>query len=319
MADAVERVQKRVAAFEDNEGRRPRILVAKIGQDGHDRGQKVIASAFADLGFDVDIGPLFATPEEAARQAVENDVHILGVSSLAAGASDAGAANSRPNSTGSAAPRHHDRGRRRGAAAGLRGAESRRRRGDLPARHGDRRSRRGAARSRSTAGSATPKRRRSERRITRSCCKSIRPRLVGGRRLWHRRNRGRVQGHTPRRHQWMPPERTHEAAKCRVSGKRVAAGGDQEIDLLGRQFEPGLHGVERRSPLRTQIVEVRRPIKNCRSRQFQPGGAPKRWRSASESPQRQRINVVLPIGHGRLERRVAADRAGNRWRCPTPP
>ena len=73
----------------ENEGRRPRILVAKIGQDGHDRGQKVIASAFADLGFDVDIGPLFATPEEAARQAVENDVHIVGVSSLAAGASDA--------------------------------------------------------------------------------------------------------------------------------------------------------------------------------------------------------------------------------------
>jgi methylmalonyl-CoA mutase len=84
MADAVERVQKRVVEFEDNEGRRPRILVAKIGQDGHDRGQKVIATAFADLGFDVDIGPLFATPVEAARQAVENDVHILGVSSLAA-------------------------------------------------------------------------------------------------------------------------------------------------------------------------------------------------------------------------------------------
>jgi methylmalonyl-CoA mutase len=84
MADAVQRVQRRVAEFEENEGRRPRILVAKIGQDGHDRGQKVIATAFADLGFDVDIGPLFATPEEAARQAVENDVHILGISSLAA-------------------------------------------------------------------------------------------------------------------------------------------------------------------------------------------------------------------------------------------
>jgi methylmalonyl-CoA mutase len=83
MTDAVERVQKRVVEFEENEGRRPRILVAKIGQDGHDRGQKVIASAFADLGFDVDIGPLFATPAEAARQAVENDVHILGISSLA--------------------------------------------------------------------------------------------------------------------------------------------------------------------------------------------------------------------------------------------
>ena len=84
MSEAVARVQKLVTAFEENEGRRPRILVAKIGQDGHDRGQKVIASAFADLGFDVDIGPLFATPAEAARQAVENDVHILGVSSLAA-------------------------------------------------------------------------------------------------------------------------------------------------------------------------------------------------------------------------------------------
>ncbi len=85
MSDAVERVQKLVSDFEANDGRRPRILVAKMGQDGHDRGQKVIASAFADLGFDVDIGPLFATPEEAARQAVENDVHIVGVSSLAAG------------------------------------------------------------------------------------------------------------------------------------------------------------------------------------------------------------------------------------------
>jgi methylmalonyl-CoA mutase len=84
MTDAVARVQHLVSGFEAAEGRRPRILVAKIGQDGHDRGQKVIATAFADLGFDVDIGPLFATPAEAARQAIENDVHILGVSSLAA-------------------------------------------------------------------------------------------------------------------------------------------------------------------------------------------------------------------------------------------
>ncbi len=76
---------EKVAAFEAAEGRRPRILIAKMGQDGHDRGQKVIASAFADLGFDVDVGPLFQTPEEAARQAVENDVHIVGASSLAAG------------------------------------------------------------------------------------------------------------------------------------------------------------------------------------------------------------------------------------------
>jgi methylmalonyl-CoA mutase len=85
MSAAVGRVLKLAEKFERDEGRRPRILVAKMGQDGHDRGQKVIASAFADLGFDVDIGPLFATPAEAARQAVENDVHIVGVSSLAAG------------------------------------------------------------------------------------------------------------------------------------------------------------------------------------------------------------------------------------------
>jgi methylmalonyl-CoA mutase len=81
----VAKVLQLVEAFDKNEGRRPRILIAKMGQDGHDRGQKVIASAFADLGFDVDIGPLFATPDEAARQAVENDVHVIGVSSLAAG------------------------------------------------------------------------------------------------------------------------------------------------------------------------------------------------------------------------------------------
>jgi methylmalonyl-CoA mutase len=71
--------------FQKHEGRRPRVLIAKMGQDGHDRGQKVISTAFADLGFDVDVGPLFQTPEETARQAAENDVHIIGVSSLAAG------------------------------------------------------------------------------------------------------------------------------------------------------------------------------------------------------------------------------------------
>jgi len=71
--------------FERTEGRRPRILMAKMGQDGHDRGAKVVSTGYADLGFDVDIGPLFQTPSEAARQAVENDVHLLGVSSLAGG------------------------------------------------------------------------------------------------------------------------------------------------------------------------------------------------------------------------------------------
>jgi methylmalonyl-CoA mutase len=85
MNDNLSEIQAAVTRFAENDGRRPRLLVAKIGQDGHDRGQKVIATAFADLGFDVDIGPLFSTPEEVARQAVENDVHIVGVSSLAAG------------------------------------------------------------------------------------------------------------------------------------------------------------------------------------------------------------------------------------------
>ncbi|SPE47834.1 Methylmalonyl-CoA mutase large subunit [Streptomyces netropsis] len=84
-SSGVERTRALVEAFEREDGRRPRILVAKMGQDGHDRGQKVIATAFADLGFDVDVGPLFQTPGEVARQAVEADVHIVGVSSLAAG------------------------------------------------------------------------------------------------------------------------------------------------------------------------------------------------------------------------------------------
>ena len=83
--DGFLRVQREIEAFARDEGRRPRMLVVKLGQDGHDRGAKIIATAFADIGFDVDIGPLFQTPEEAARQAVENDVHIVGVSSQAAG------------------------------------------------------------------------------------------------------------------------------------------------------------------------------------------------------------------------------------------
>ena len=81
----VQQVIEAADRFEEDEGRRPRILVAKMGQDGHDRGQKVVVSAFADMGFDVDVGPLFSTPEEVAQQAVDADVHIVGVSSLAAG------------------------------------------------------------------------------------------------------------------------------------------------------------------------------------------------------------------------------------------
>merc|ERR1712156_1063849 len=81
----IDEVEKKIDEFIEGEGRRPRILVAKMGQDGHDRGAKVIATGFSDLGFDVDVGPLFQTPEEVAQQAVDSDVHVVGVSSLAAG------------------------------------------------------------------------------------------------------------------------------------------------------------------------------------------------------------------------------------------
>jgi methylmalonyl-CoA mutase len=84
-AEGWDRLKAEIAAFAEQQGRRPRVMVAKLGQDGHDRGAKVVATAFADLGFDVDIGPLFQTPEECARQAIENDVHAIGVSTLAAG------------------------------------------------------------------------------------------------------------------------------------------------------------------------------------------------------------------------------------------
>jgi methylmalonyl-CoA mutase len=84
-AEGWEKIKSEIAAFGQAQGRRPRVMIAKLGQDGHDRGAKVVATAFADLGFDVDIGPLFQTPEECARQAIENDVHAVGVSTLAAG------------------------------------------------------------------------------------------------------------------------------------------------------------------------------------------------------------------------------------------
>jgi len=83
--EIIEEVRRMTDEFENEEGRRPRIMVAKMGQDGHDRGAKVVATAYADMGFDVDIGPLFQTPEETAQDAVDNDVHIVGMSSLAAG------------------------------------------------------------------------------------------------------------------------------------------------------------------------------------------------------------------------------------------
>jgi methylmalonyl-CoA mutase len=84
-AEGWEKLKGELAQFASDFGRRPRVMIAKLGQDGHDRGAKVVATAFADLGFDVDIGPLFQTPEECARQAIENDVHALGISTLAAG------------------------------------------------------------------------------------------------------------------------------------------------------------------------------------------------------------------------------------------
>jgi len=84
-AEGWEKLKVEINEFAAEHGRRPRVMIAKLGQDGHDRGAKVVATAFADLGFDVDIGPLFQTPEECARQAIENDVHAVGVSTLAAG------------------------------------------------------------------------------------------------------------------------------------------------------------------------------------------------------------------------------------------
>jgi methylmalonyl-CoA mutase len=84
-AEGWENLKKEISEFAEQQGRRPRVMIAKLGQDGHDRGAKVVATAFADLGFDVDMGPLFQTPEECARQAIENDVHAVGVSTLAAG------------------------------------------------------------------------------------------------------------------------------------------------------------------------------------------------------------------------------------------
>ena len=112
---AVDQARALVDEFEEAEGRRPRILVAKMGQDGHDRGQKVIATAFADLGFDVDVGPLFQTPAEVARQAVEADVHVVGVSSLAAGHLTLVPAL-REELAALGRDGHHDRGRRRDPA-----------------------------------------------------------------------------------------------------------------------------------------------------------------------------------------------------------
>ena len=117
-------IQADVEAFAEEEGRRPRMLVVKMGQDGHDRGAKVIATAFADIGFDVDVGPLFQTPEEAAQDAIDNDVHVVGISSPGGRAQDAGAEADR-GAEGAGGGRHPGDLRRGDPAAGLRLPEAR--------------------------------------------------------------------------------------------------------------------------------------------------------------------------------------------------
>ena len=142
-AEANERVIAMTRAFAENEGRAPRILVAKMGQDGHDRGQKIIASAFADLGFDVEIGPLFATPEEVAARAAKGQVHIVGVSSLAAG--HLALVPALKTALGKLGlDTYDDRRRRRHPGPRLRSPPRGGRGRDIPARH---RHRRGRARS----------------------------------------------------------------------------------------------------------------------------------------------------------------------------
>ena len=134
-------IQKSVEDFAEDEGRRPRMLVVKMGQDGHDRGAKVIATAFADIGFDVDVGPLFQTPDEAAQDAIDNDVHVIGISSQAAGHKtlapqlDQGAEGARRG-------RHYRDLRRGDPAAGLQVPSGCGREGDL--RAGDEHPRGGA-------------------------------------------------------------------------------------------------------------------------------------------------------------------------------
>ena len=128
------RIHDAVEEFAKREGRRPRLLVVKLGQDGHDRGAKVIATAFADLGFDVDVGPLFQTPEEAARDAVENDVHVVGVSSQAAGHKTL-VPELIAQLQQAGRRRRARRRRRRDPGAGLRRAARSRGRGDLRAGH----------------------------------------------------------------------------------------------------------------------------------------------------------------------------------------
>ena len=157
--DGFAAIQRDVEAFAEAEGRRPRMLVVKMGQDGHDRGAKVIATAFADIGFDVDVGPLFQTPEEAAQDAIDNDVHVVGISSQAAGHKtlapkliEALKARGRGRNSGDL--------RRRHSAAGLRVSHPRRGQGDLRAghQHSRRRARHSGADPRRAKGLASASR-----------------------------------------------------------------------------------------------------------------------------------------------------------------
>ena len=148
----------RSRAFADEHGRRPRVMIAKLGQDGHDRGAKVVATAFADLGFDVDIGPLFQTPQECARQAIENDVHALGVSTLAAGHKTLVPGHHR-GAQGAGRGRHHRVRRRRDPRAGLRLPVRGRRQGRLRTRHADSRQPRRTCSNRSASRSRPDPRR----------------------------------------------------------------------------------------------------------------------------------------------------------------
>ena len=162
----VNRAKAMVDAFRHADGGAPRVMIAKMGQDGHDRGQKVVASAFADLGFQVEIGALFQTPAETARDAIAAGVHAVGASSLAAGhltlvpELKAELARAGPR-------RHHGRGGRRDPAVGLPGPARRRRRRHLPAGHGDRRSRHRAAGETGTPAWATARPRHSPTTLSR--------------------------------------------------------------------------------------------------------------------------------------------------------
>ncbi len=145
-AEGWEQLKAEIAEFAKAQGRRPRVMIAKLGQDGHDRGAKVVATAFADLGFDVDIGPLFQTAEECARQAIENDVHAVGVCTLAAGHKTLVPAIIQ-SAQGAGRGRHHRVRRRRDSAAGLRLPVRGRRQGHLRPGHADSGERQGRARA----------------------------------------------------------------------------------------------------------------------------------------------------------------------------